>query len=450
LALLSKENGALLPVLAWVTEVTVVAAGCANKTSLKRSWYWIFLILPSLAIFTYLIKHGFNGDFFAVIPTRDFSIYERLLTQARILFDYLQHWFIPELFTSGIFHDQFTKSTGLFAPGITIVALLGHTVLIVTAIIKRKHWPLASFSILFFYAAHLIESTTIVLELYFEHRNYLPAAFLFLPFCYTLGEKLPSLASKVSLSTIICVLAGFTYYTASIWSNYPSMALAWAQKAPNSARAQQQASMVLYNEGLYVEALETLESATFRIPNDLALRLWKVTIACKLHNLKQEDVNIANRLARETAYDLRAIALYRLYIETIAQKHCSNLSYSDGIALFESMLEFPGNANKGSAGFSQIQYLLGNLAVHQQQLSSAVEFYNNSLQARPGPHHAMHMASFLASQGYLNDALLFSDKAILYLDDGVGISTGQSKESFIRDIKHFQKQVKLDLGGQPQ
>ena len=49
------------------------------------------------------------------------------------------------------------------------------------ALAKRRQLPLFSFSVLFFYASHLLESTVINLELYFEHRNYIAAAFLFLP-----------------------------------------------------------------------------------------------------------------------------------------------------------------------------------------------------------------------------------------------------------------------------
>ena len=42
-------------------------------------------------------------------------------------------------------------------------------------------FPVVGFSLLFFLLNHLIESSVIALEILFEHRNYLPSMFLFLP-----------------------------------------------------------------------------------------------------------------------------------------------------------------------------------------------------------------------------------------------------------------------------
>jgi len=111
LAMLSKENGILLPLLIGVMEFTIIASQREQIAALNRYWKWIFVIAPSIVIFLYLGERVFRQNFFDVIAPRDFSIYERVLTQPRVLFDYLQHWFVPKLYTAGVFQDHFVKSS---------------------------------------------------------------------------------------------------------------------------------------------------------------------------------------------------------------------------------------------------------------------------------------------------------------------------------------------------
>ena len=44
-----------------------------------------------------------------------------------------------------------------------------------------RRQPLTSFAILFFFLNHAVESSILPLEMVYEHRNYLPSMFLFLP-----------------------------------------------------------------------------------------------------------------------------------------------------------------------------------------------------------------------------------------------------------------------------
>jgi hypothetical protein len=189
LAMMSKENGILLPMLVGVLELTIIASQRNRLPALNRYWGIVFIAAPSAVIFLYLGKLVLYGNVFEIAPGRDFSIYERFLTQGRILFDYLQHWFLPKLYTTGVFQDHFIKSTGLFSPMTTVVSYLFHVAAIAFAFVKRRELPLVALAILFFYASHLLESTVVNLELYFEHRNYVAVAFLFLPLVEALRRK---------------------------------------------------------------------------------------------------------------------------------------------------------------------------------------------------------------------------------------------------------------------
>ena len=82
---------------------------------------------------------------------------------------------------SGLYHDHEPFAFGLLRPPSTLLSVLAIVALIIAALGLRRRLPLFGLAILFFFAGHLIESSAIMLELKFEHRNYLPATLLFLP-----------------------------------------------------------------------------------------------------------------------------------------------------------------------------------------------------------------------------------------------------------------------------
>jgi uncharacterized membrane protein YhfC len=95
--------------------------------------------------------------------------------------DYLSLLWLPRPFSSGLFNDQYAASTSLIHPLSTLWALLAMVALISGAWWFRRRYPAWSLAVLFFFAGHLLESTSIPLELYFEHRNYVPAMLMFWP-----------------------------------------------------------------------------------------------------------------------------------------------------------------------------------------------------------------------------------------------------------------------------
>src|SRR5690606_25683489 len=139
---------------------------------------------------------------------------ERLMTEPRILFDYLYHLYIPGFEGHGLYQDGYIVSKTLFEPISTIFAIIGIVILLTFSIAYKKKIPLLSLSILFFLVSHLIESTVVGLELYFEHRNYASSAFLFLPIAIlilNLKERYSVLVYRSTITLILFVLCFFTY-----------------------------------------------------------------------------------------------------------------------------------------------------------------------------------------------------------------------------------------------
>ena len=444
LAMISKENGILLPLLVAVLEFTLVAGQKQHVAPLNRTWAAVFLLAPTLVVVSYLAMIALTVDFFNAIPPRDFSTYERLLTESRVLADYLQHWFLPKLFTAGVFQDHFLISSGFLTPLSTALSMVFHVSLISVGVVKRHKWPLFSFAVLFFYASHLLESTVVNLELYFEHRNYLAAAFLYLPLMAGLQKRISRPLFTATVFGILIVLAGFTRYTTTVWESYPSIVEMAASKVPGSARAQQQYSLLLYNAQRYDESLQVADAAIERIPGDEQLRIWRATIRCNLGMLSAAEFSRMKQVVATARYDLRALALYETLVNSVVSKNCPGVSLDNLRSLFTEMLQEPLNADPRSAGFSQIVYFVGIVDIHQGNRQRAMSNFVKSLRSRPGASRAMLMASLMASNEFYVEAMELSEIALIELDathNGL-LHSAQVTESDIRD---FREKVREEL-----
>ena len=444
LAMLSKENGILLPVLALVLEVTIFA----NSNGMRPNRYWlsVFLVVPSVVIFVYLANRVFNGTFFDVIPSREFSIYERLLTQSRVIVDYLQNLLIPKLYTTGIFQDHYIKSQDLVTPITTLTSAVFHVVAVCFAIAVRRRWSLLSLAILFFYTGHLLESTVLNLELYFEHRNYLPAALLFLPIAVLLRDKLEAKSFFLVGVLLLALLGSFTRFSATVWQDYDLMVAASAAKAPTSARAQAKHAANLYNAGNIDEAFEVLERAEHVVGSGKPLVLiHRLILLCHTNRIDVGEFERVANILSGTAYDSRMLNMYRELADAIVDGHCPVIA-ADGLRqIFVRMLQMPVNNDPTSIRYSQLNYFLGYVLAHANEPDAAVEAFKASLRSRPGASAAMAMAAELANNNHHEAALVISDIALQQI-----ATLGSNRNSNISegDIRGFQDVVRRDLSAE--
>lgn len=446
LATLSKENGALLPLSIGAIELTVFASRGDSLPRLDRRWVAVFLVLPCVLITGYLGYRFFSVDFLEVARPRDFSLYERFLTQARVVADYLQNWFVPKLYTTGVFQDHVIKSTGLLSPVTTIVATIFHVSLIALAVIKRRQMPLLALAILFFYVNHLLESTVLNLELYFEHRNYVSTAFLFLPLIVLLRDKVSRQAGVVIVVAVLLVLAGFTRYSATVWSDYNGMVAASAQKAPTSARAQALLATILFNAGQYDQSQVVLDRAIENIPtNDPLLLVNRLIIRCNLQKLQPAEVDAAIPALSSRPYDPRYLNLYQRFAQSLAENRCPGSSVEQLRPLFAAMLDNPGNTERGSLPLSHVHYLAGFVdLLGGARLVDAERHFRASLEAQPDASSAMSMAALMATAGNLEEALVFSSLALEQLNaDSRGVRAVAKVTE--QDILQFRRSVQAEL-----
>jgi hypothetical protein len=239
LALLSKETGALVPVLLLLIEWVCFRFEAPPEH--RRRLFKLFGIivgLPALVVAAVLL---FSPDtLLGGYASRSFTLGDRLLTEPRVLWFYVQLTFLPRLSALGLFHDDFIVSTTLLSPATTLPAILAWGLLVIFAL-TRFCPRVVAFGLLFFLVGHGLESTIFPLELVFEHRNYLPMVGLLLPPVYYLVvHGIPGLATRLP-AVLLCLFTlwlGFTTaLRASDWRSLASFSVAQYQYHPESARS---------------------------------------------------------------------------------------------------------------------------------------------------------------------------------------------------------------------
>ena len=238
-SLLSKENGALLPWLIVVIEVTLFHGVWFGSSRKPLLWLgWLALVLPVLLVVAlYLVAPELLTGRYG---GREFTLPERLLTQGRALWQYLSWMLVPNIMSMGFFHDDILISRNLWSPFTTILSLLAWAVVLGVSVLWHKRYPLITFAFLFYLVAHSMESTVLPLEMVFEHRNYLPSVGFALLAALGLFKgvaRLERLRLRTAVGGVLCLLAVLLFVRTTAWSDEVSLARFNVINHPQSPRA---------------------------------------------------------------------------------------------------------------------------------------------------------------------------------------------------------------------
>lgn len=415
LGALSKENAALLPLLALVLEFTVLRSpsnsplpgagqgGEKLRPPLCRrrreggvgggflAFRAIFLWLPSLALAAFVLyplRHALNP-----IPYRNFTILERLLTEGRVLVDYLYLLVIPHAGTQGLF-TSVTASHGPLHPWTTLPAIFLVLALIAFAFAIRRRVPVLAAAILFYFAGQALESTTIPLELFYEHRNYLPAALLFWPLAWWILRGPGTRVLRAGVAGLaLALLLALTASRAALWGNEVELALTWMQLSPRSARAQVWGSEGLTAAGRPGLALESLRRATRTQPDDISIALAALDLACELRRARPADLAAVVRAAAHSR------AGSELIYKGVARLNARLQHYPCPPLDTDGLLEIPAAALANShfrpypALRQEFLVLRGRLLLRQGRAGPAFRAFARALPLDPKPDTALVTAA---------------------------------------------------------
>ncbi len=433
LATLSKANGILLPALALTTEWFFLRPASSSEIegSVRgRRVYRIAMLclmaLPSVAVGGYLLFVGWQGVTQGVPGVRPWTLGQRLLTEPRVVFEYLRLLWLPHPFTAGIFNDQFVASTTWRSPASTLPALLGLLGLAAGACLIRRKAPAVALAIAFYVVGQSMESSTIPLELYFEHRNYLPALLMFWPLALWLcgipmtarahvaidRTRSNTFGARAKTVIALSILAGFawmTYARADLWGNTRDQALLWASLNPKSPRAQAYAAQQEMADGHPERAIQRLTPALLRSPDQVQLALNLLAAQCQRGSVDDASMQasiVALRTTRDTG-NLLASWFGRV-LEQSRSPACPQLHLGGIEALLEAamansrLMEAPGRRQ-------DLYHLQGRIALERHAPSTALRSFDLALDQQVTPTIAFQQAALLGSAGYAAEGLAHLD-----------------------------------------
>lgn len=402
LAFLCKENGALLPLLAWVVNATLLREPLARQTPKVRRMIAAGSILPSIAVFYSLLQTATQANAFT---SREFNLYERLLTQAHVLGDYIRHILLPRLSGSGLYFDDYPISRSLFAQPSTSILILAFLGLIVFAVLNRDRRPLLSFGILWFFAGHAMESSFLPLELYFEHRNYLPLL-AFAMLLSTIPFRLPDRRAVAFglLGLWMALLALITGLQAPVWGDAQRLVHTWASEKPHSLRATQELARYHYDAGNPQEAVNVLAKARAQgmrhadLPLSLLLaKCWQPQVQLPIDAYKASLNALQN--APFTTSTLSNLKLLR---QSVQNGQCpKTINDAQWIKLSDVMLTQPKYRALAEAN---IRIERANFYIAKRDLNATMREFEAAYAAAPNVPLSLRVAEVLISAGLLDEA----------------------------------------------
>lgn len=243
IGLTAKETAAMLPLYAALAEwVLFDFRDRQRRRSLPvLGLFVVTLLLPLVLGLAWLLPGLLQP---ATWATRDFTLRTRLLSEARIVTDYIGWTLAPTPGDLSFYHDDFHVSQGWLQPWTTLPSALVLVSLGWIAVRLRRRYPLASLGIALFLGCHLLTGTILPLELIYEHRNYFASFGLLLAVIPALAA-MPAparpafaLTRRALLGALLAWWALLTAMTAQAWGNPLSLAVELADRAPHSPRAQ--------------------------------------------------------------------------------------------------------------------------------------------------------------------------------------------------------------------
>lgn len=400
LAVLSKENGALLPF--YVLLIEVCAFHC-NVAAMRTSWrvsalVLIFGLIPIvLGLGALLINFesliNFNG--------RTFTLEERLLTQLHALFFYVRLILLPRVSAMSLFHDDFPVQTGFDAA--TLALLLFWITVVVLAWRLRSRSAVFSFGLFWFLVSHLLESTIFPLELVFEHRNYMAAVGLILPLVHAVFTIGFVAHVRFMVPVIMLVFAFLTATRASEWGDHELFTMIALTEHPGSGRAHNNYVNLLSTRRQYDRAVEQLEIMS-TAQADTGVYLHKLLLKCGLQIRDDADLVLL-----EERLNSRPVSVYTLnglqaLINNVAEGRCKHVTLDELEQLVITALEFPMNL-KHKAHHASLLRLRGIVAFSKGYYAQGYAWFMTAHEITPDTSLLHELLTYQINLGKTEDAV---------------------------------------------
>ena len=235
----SKETAVLLVLFTLSLEWAVLRFRAQSKSD-SQALKGIYAAILFIAVVIFLVVFVPRYLDPSAFVHREFSLYERLLSQLRALPLYLSWIVWPDAERYLFYYDSFQHSTGWLRPVTTLLGGLFLLGLAIAAVLARRALPLFSLGVAWFFCAHALTSNIFALELVFEHRNYFALFGVLLALVALLrwmAMRIWQPPARVLAGVTIVGLAGITWVHAATWGEPLNLAMDLKAKNPTSPRA---------------------------------------------------------------------------------------------------------------------------------------------------------------------------------------------------------------------
>lgn len=407
LGLLSKENVILLPLALPMIDALFFPADRFWE-SYKKIAAGVGLAVGICLLAVLILRPDGINFILNYYVNRPFTLSERVLSEQRILLFYLSLLFFPAPGRLSVEHD-IVLSSSLFSPWTTAAAIGLNALLIIGAVRVGRKQPLFSLAVLFYYLNHIVESTVVPLELIFEHRNYLPSVFLFLPVAQMINFLVVKIHKDRRLLTVVVIsismvlgVEGYATYTRNkVWQTEQSLWLDALAKAPHSARPMATLAILLaWGEHATPDRLRKALELTER---SLSLRMAR--------NLEAEQLGNMASIHEKLGQIDQAVAYYQKALLLSPEKAGNRYNYAKTLI------------KKGDfqSAHSELEIILSQGAVHADYFhllgftdlwlgepERALPLLQKALELTPGrPDILLSLGNCLSSMGYHDRAQWF-------------------------------------------
>lgn len=331
-----KQNAALIPTLCLVVELAYFRSRGEQWPRSLKTFFGAFVAAPiAIALVVAAIKPELLPGEYGLY---DFSPWQRLITEARVLCDYVGQILLPHTPSMGVFTDGYAASRNLLQPPSTLISIVALAAMSAVACRLKASHPSLFAGWFFFLAAHGVESTILPLELYYEHRNYLPslgillgaASIISLAASWLSGRNVRT--GRVGLAcgiVLLITLALLTHGRAKVWSNPLVLYESELRHHPDSAYALISYAGTASDVGDSERAYQVLNNAIATSPHK-RLRgqalLFKAHLDC-IHGgqARHSDLKDAVRFL-PSHIDITTFNLLNLLSESVDRNGCGEIS----------------------------------------------------------------------------------------------------------------------------
>lgn len=377
LAFFTKQNTATLPLALLLIEFIFFPKPWAYVIRVVSATF--FTIIAAWLVIVYgFQQHPFSLEAMQALTKETTAISREsyLYTQFNVLWTYIRLFFIPidlhidydyPIATSVLYDNTNYHLVARILHSSVFWSMTAHIITLAVGVLAIRRFPLLAFAILFYYLAHLVESSVIpIRDVVFEHRTYLPNLGLVTLCAWFIIVYLGKIHQAVVLTvsvTLIVTLGTMTWLRNEQWRDPIALWQHNVQQSPNKSRAWVILGKHLIQEGKPKEGIEALKHSVTRVTNS--------------------DGSISTTYSIETILNL-----------VVAYKNIGE--HAVALAWIDQALK--GDLNN----FNRAKFLVnqGNIFYEQKRLTEAEHAYRQAIELYPSSLSARaNLASILGALG---------------------------------------------------